>query len=112
MTASVIISFEEAAFGCKKVLSLKDPSTGAVQSLEVHIPAGIETGKSIRLRGKGMPGANGGAAGDLLLQVTVEEKPGYERKGLDIYTTVKIPFSTAVLGGRSGSAYHLWQCCM
>lgn len=101
MTASVIISFEEAAFGCKKVLSLKDPSTGAVQSLEVHIPAGIETGKSIRLRGKGMPGANGGAAGDLLLQVTVEEKPGYERKGLDIYTTVKIPFSTAVLGGEA-----------
>ena len=52
MTASVIISFEEAAFGCKKVLSLKDPTTGAVQSLEVHIPAGIETGKSIRLRGR------------------------------------------------------------
>ena len=50
MTASVTISFEEAAFGCKKVLSLKDPSTGAVQSLEVRIPAGIETGKSIRLR--------------------------------------------------------------
>ena len=101
MTASVIISFEEAAFGCKKVLSLKDSTTGAVQSLEVHIPAGIETGKSIRLRGKGMPGANGGAAGDLLLQVTVEGKPGYERKGLDIYTTVKIPFSTAVLGGEA-----------
>ena len=97
MTASVTISFEEAAFGCKKVLSLKDPSTGAVQSLEVRIPAGIETGKSIRLRGNGMPGTNGGEAGDLLLQITVEEKPGYERKGLDIYTTVRIPFTTAVL---------------
>ena len=101
MTASVTISFEEAAFGCKKVLSLKDSSTGAVQSLEVRIPAGIETGKSIRLRGKGMPGTNGGEAGDLLLQITVEEKPGYERKGLDIYTTVRIPFTTAVLGGEA-----------
>ena len=101
MTASVIISLEEAAFGCKKVLSLKDPATGTVQSLEVRIPAGIETGKSIRLRGKGMPGANGGQAGDLLLQVTVEEKPGYERKGQDLYTTVKIPFTTAVLGGEA-----------
>lgn len=101
MTASVIISLEEAAFGCKKVLSLKDPATGTVQSLEVRIPAGIETGKSIRLRGKGMPGANGGQAGDLLLQVTVEGKPGYERKGQDLYTTVKIPFTTAVLGGEA-----------
>lgn len=101
MTASVNISFEEAAFGCKKILSLQEPSTGRTHSLEVRIPAGIETGKSIRLRGKGMPGSNGGEAGDLLLKVTVEEKPGYERKGLDIYTTVKIPFSTAVLGGEA-----------
>ena len=101
MTASVIISLEEAAFGCRKVLNLKNPDTGSVQSLEVRIPAGIETGKSIRLRGKGMPGANGGQAGDLLLQVTVEEKPGYERKGQDLYTTVKIPFTTAVMGGEA-----------
>ena len=48
-----------------------------------------------------MPGTNGGEAGDLLLQITVEEKPGYERKGLDIYTTVRIPFTTAVLGGEA-----------
>ena len=54
MTASVIISLEEAAFGCRKVLNLKNPDTGSVQSLEVRIPAGIETGKSIRLRGKGI----------------------------------------------------------
>ena len=54
MTASVIISLEEAVFGCRKVLNLKDPDTGSVQSLEVRIPAGIETGKSIRLRGKGI----------------------------------------------------------
>ena len=101
MTASVIISLEEAAFGCRKVLNLKNPDTGSVQSLEVRIPAGIETGKSIRLRGKGMPGANGGQAWDLLLQVTVEDKPGYERKGMDLYTTVKIPFTTAVLGGEA-----------
>lgn len=101
MTASVNISFEEAAFGCKKVLSLQEPSTGRTHSLEVRIPAGIETGKSIRLKGKGMPGSNGGEAGDLLLKVIVDKKPGYERRGLDIYTTVKIPFSTAVLGGEA-----------
>ena len=67
--------------------------------MKVHVPAGIETGKSIRLRGKGMPGMNGGEDGDLLLKVTVGEKAGYERKGLDVYTTADIPFTTAVFGG-------------
>lgn len=101
MTASVRISFEEAAFGCTKVLSLKNPSSGEAQSLEVRIPAGIDTGKSIRLRGKGMPGIHGGEPGDLLLQITVEEKQGFERKSLDVYTTLRIPFTTAVLGGEA-----------
>ena len=72
---------------------------GSLQSLQVHIPAGIESGKSIRLKGKGALGTGGGEAGDLLLKVTVGEKPGFERKGMDIYTTVSIPFTTAVFGG-------------
>ena len=41
-----------------------------MQSLQVHIPAGIDTGKSVRLRGKGNPGIGGGEAGDLFLKVT------------------------------------------
>ena len=97
------VGFDEAAFGCDKVIRLQDPSNpnGSVQSLQVHIPAGIDTGKSVRLRGKGMPGINGGEAGDLLLKVTVAGKPGYERKGMDVYTTVRVPFITAVLGGET-----------
>ena len=67
----------------------------------MHIPAGIDTGKSIRLRGKGMPGTGGGKPGDLLLKVTVGSRPGYERKGQDVYTTINIPFSMAVLGGET-----------
>ena len=106
----------------KKLIHLQD-STGAVQSYnmlkqsknentsadrmpglpsgmpEVNIPAGIETGKSIRLRGKGSPGAGGGEAGDLLLKVTVDEKPGFRREVMDVYTTVQVPFTTAVFGG-------------
>ena len=65
----------------------------------MHVPAGIDTGKSIRLKGKGYPGRNGGAPGDLLLKVNVGEKSGYERRGMDIYTAVNIPFTTAVFGG-------------
>ena len=78
-----------------------DGINGGTRSLKVHIPAGIDTGKSIRLRGQGMPGSNGGKAGDLLLKVTVESKPGFERKGMDLYTSVQIPFTTAVLGGEA-----------
>lgn len=101
--AETTVSFEEAAFGCDKIIHLQNPQKNGntMQSLQVHIPAGIETGKSIRLRGKGMPGINGGEAGDLLLKIRVNEKPGYERKGQDIYTTVHIPFTTAVFGGEA-----------
>ena len=43
-----------------------------------------------------MPGSGGGEPGDLLLKVTVQEKPGFRREGMDIYTTVRIPYTTAV----------------
>ena len=103
LNAEVTVGFDEAAFGCDKVITLSNPNTpgSAPQSLKVHIPAGIDTGKKIRLRGKGMPGVNGGEAGDLMLKVNVADKPGYERKGMDVYTTVTIPFTTAVFGGEA-----------
>ena len=100
LNASVSVTFDEAAFGCDKRITLQDQS-GKAQTLEVHIPAGIETGKSIRLRGKGHPGSGGAEAGDLLLKVTVMEKSGYERKGMDVYTKVQVPFTTAVFGGEA-----------
>lgn len=96
--AEVTIGFDDAAFGSKRVIRLQSQS-GGIQSLEVKIPAGIEDGKTIRLRGKGSPGIAGGESGDLLLKVHVAEKPGYTRKGQDVYTTVSVPFTTAVLGG-------------
>ena len=55
----------------------------------------------MRLRGKGHPGIGGGEPGDLLLRAKVGTKPGYERKGADVYTTVNIPYTTAALGGEA-----------
>lgn len=98
--ANVSITFDEAAFGCDKRITLTD-GHGENKTLQVHIPAGIDTGKSVRLRGKGQPGIGGGQAGDLLLEVTVGSRPGYERKGSDVYTTVSIPYTTAVFGGEA-----------
>lgn len=100
LKAEVTVTFDEAAFGCKKRIRLSSEN-GQTQTLEVQIPAGIETGKSIRLRGKGHPGSGGAASGDLLLKVNVMEKPGFERKGMDVYTKVQVPFTTAVFGGEA-----------
>lgn len=92
----ITIRFEEAVLGCDKVLTLQDPYDGSRQSVKVHIPAGVDTGSRVRLKGKG---GIGSAGGDLYLKVKVADKAGYERKDLDIYTTVSIPYTTAVLGG-------------
>lgn len=100
MLAKVEVSFEEAALGADKIISFRTPE-GKEESLQVHIPAGIDSGQKIRLKGKGMPGRNGGSAGNLLLEVSVKEKAGFERKGMDVYTTVNIPFQTAALGGEA-----------
>ena len=91
------IGFDESIYGGEKVIRYS--KDGKVEALKVKIPAGIEDGKTLRLRGKGLAGANGGPAGDLLVKIKVLDKPGWERKGLDVYTTANIPFTTAVFGG-------------
>lgn len=96
--SNITISFEEAVYGCSKRIQFEG---NAGKTLDVKIPAGIDEGQSIRLKGKGHSGTNGMPAGDLYLKVHIIEKPGYEREGLDIYTTEKIPYTTAVLGGEA-----------
>ena len=98
MEASVTVDFDDAVYGCDKTLSFNDGRGGSSQ-FTVHIPAGIDNGGVIRLAGKGYPGTGKGQPGDMLLKVNVRDKAGYERKGLDIYTTALVPFDTAVLGG-------------
>ncbi len=96
--ADTTVSFEEAVFGCRQRVKLSSPD-GREQTLEIRIPAGIDDGRQIRLKGKGQPGSGGAQPGDLLILVHVLPKEGYERKGQDLYTTAQIPFVTAALGG-------------
>lgn len=96
--AEIDLTMEEAALGCDKILHLKGDRE---ERLQVHIPAGINEGQSVRLKGKGEQGWNGSPAGDLIIRVHILRNSVYERKGMDIYTTISIPQDTAVHGGEA-----------
>lgn len=69
------------------------------KKIQVTVPAGIDNGQSIRIRGKGEPGTNGGERGDLLVEVVVSRHPIFQRQGFDLYSTSPISFAQAALGG-------------
>ncbi len=70
-----------------------------VQTLEVEIPPGVDTGTRIRLAGKGEAGQRGAPAGDLYIFVHVKQHPLFEREGTTLATRVPVSFTTAALGG-------------
>ncbi len=167
LTARIVISFEEAAFGCKKEISfskiekckecggsgaakgstaetcqkcggqgqvrvqqrtalgmfqttktcdacggsgkiIKNPcsscrGTGQKRTnkvLEVAIPAGIDDGSRVAIRGQGNDGRNGGPAGDLIIAVSVRPHPIFERDGYNIFCEIPITFAEAALGAQ------------
>lgn len=69
------------------------------KKIQVSIPAGIDSGQSVRIRGKGEPGINGGPRGDLLVEVIVAQHPKFQRQDMNVFSTESISFPTAVLGG-------------
>ena len=117
------VSFDEAFRGAKRQIQMQvsEPcptcgGTGEVRgqecptcdgtgfvrrtkTLEVNIPAGIDTGKRVRMGGQGGPGLNGGPPGDVNLIVTVRPDPRFERQGDNLRTDVDVPVPTAALGG-------------
>ena len=68
------------------------------KTLSVNIPAGIDGGERIALRGQGCDGRNGGPAGDLIIQISVKGHSFFERDGVNIYCDIPITVSEAVLG--------------
>lgn len=68
------------------------------KTMEVKIPAGVETGSRLRIAGEGGAGTQGGPAGDLYVVIHVSEHESFERQGSNLYSSVPITFAQAALG--------------
>ena len=104
----ITLSFDEAVHGCKKNITITRQQectechgSGKVatkKTLEVSIPMGIDDDQSFALRGMGDAGTNGGPAGDVIVMVSVRPSEVFQRDGYDVWVTVPITYSQAVLG--------------
>ena len=68
------------------------------RTLEVGIPAGVDSGTRLRMPGQGEPGVNGGPAGDLYIFLEIKDHAFFERRGSDLYCTIPVSFTQASLG--------------
>ena len=93
------IDLFESLKGVEKTLIVKRGKE--TKRIRVNIPAGIESGKTLRVEGMGNPGTNGGPPGDLLVAVHVKEHPQYRREGLNIVTDLEVQSTTAIHGGKA-----------
>ena len=92
---SLTVDFVEAATGGKQRLQLAPE-----EWLDVTIPAGLEDGQVLRLKGKGGPGFDGGPPGDALIEVHVAPHPLFRREGDNIRIELPVSLAEAVLGAR------------
>lgn len=93
------IPFASAVLGGEAQIGVQR-GDGRTETIRVKIPAGIEDGKKIRLRGQGEPGANGGAAGDILIRVSIAPHPSFRRFGKRLEVSVPITLAEAIAGGK------------
>ncbi len=91
------IPFATAVIGGKASVDTVT-ANGNTSAVQVTIPAGIESGQKIRLKGKGYPGSNGGPNGDILLTIKVAPHPDYRRNGNDLELTMPLTLAEALQG--------------
>ncbi|MDR3110771.1 MAG: J domain-containing protein [Planctomycetaceae bacterium] len=97
--STIVIPFQIAIEGGTRELKVRQ-SDGKLHKIDLKIPAGIEHGKKIRLRGQGKQGTNGGKAGDLLVTINVAPDQSFRRDGDNLYVTVPVTLKEAVLGAK------------
>ena len=90
------VPLEDLAKTTEKIISYQ--VEGRQESVSVKVPAGIRSGRKLRLHGKGQPGVNGGPPGDLYIKIRVPDHPVFRRENDDLYIRQQIKFSEAALG--------------
>lgn len=88
------VPFLSAVLGATEQLALPDG-----KQLSVRIPPGVVSGQSLRLRGQGAPGRNGGPPGHAVIELEVEDHPLFRREGFDLHLDLPVTLREAVLGG-------------
>ena len=68
------------------------------QKIKVKVPAGVDAGQSVRVRGEGCVGVNGGPNGDVLVEIYIKRHAIFQRRGMDVFCEVPISFTQAALG--------------
>jgi curved DNA-binding protein len=91
------LNLEDALHGSVQRLGINQD--GQHRTVEVRIPPGVTDGSRVRVAGEGGRGSGSAPSGDLFLRVKLRPHPGFDRKGRDLYTRVRVPVATAVLGG-------------
>ena len=97
-TVNLQITFDEAFSGTQKRVTVRIPGRPDKQTLDVKVPAGAVDGGRLRFKGQGVPGTNGGAAGDLLVVTKIAPHALYERDGSDVKMTMPVTVAEATLG--------------
>lgn len=92
-TAELHLNLTDAAKTHKQVITVNG------KNLRITVPAGVANGQTIKLKGQGGPGTNGGPAGDLYITFNITDNTPFKREGDDLYLTVPLNLFTAVLGG-------------
>ena len=94
LTMNTPVDFLDSIHGATLRLRLSDVG----EPTSVKVPAGVQDGQKIKLRGKGQPSPNGGEPGDLLISVKVKPHPVFVRDGNNLRVNVPVTFAEAVLG--------------
>jgi len=99
LESALEIPFNTAVIGGEAQVSVQRPS-GKVDTINVKIPAGIDEGKKIRLRGQGEPGLGGGPNGDILIVIHVAPHPSFRRRGDDLEVRLPVTLAEAAEGAK------------